>query len=198
MHIFEEAFDISQVTNMMNMVLLGIFIAIAAILVISFLRGLGRGWVYGTYRLVFFGILIVAAILSLKSIANSVADLDINTLGVSDLLHLPPVLTRDIETTKGTVTISAPITSIRGTGVSFLTQVMEAYGINADPTVLVGLATALILSFVCVFLLIVEALVIWIVGGLLCTLLWHLLFKHFLWRKNEEGERVKKLKIISQ
>ena len=197
MRFFEESFDISQVTNVMNMVLLGIFIAIIAILVISFLRGLGRGWVYGTYRLVFFGILIVGAILSLKSIGNSVADLNLKDLGVPGWFGMGNDFVQEMEVNGETVVLSAPITSIRETGTSILTQAMQAYGVNADPETVLGLALAFILSFVCVILLVVEALLIWIIGGLLCTLLWHLLFKHLLWRKNEEGDRVKKLKIVS-
>ena len=197
MRFYEESFDISQVTNVMNMVLLGIFIGILAILVISFLRGLGRGWVYGTYRLVFFGILIVGAILSLKSVGNSVADLNLKDLGVPGWFGMGSDFVQEIEVNGETVVLSAPITSVRETGTSILTQAMQAYGVNADPETILGLALAFILSFVCVILLVVEALLIWIIGGLLCTLLWHLLFKHLLWRKNDEGERVKKLKIVS-
>ena len=196
MHIFEESFDISQVTNVMNMVLLGVFIAIVALLVISFLRGLGRGWRYGTFRFVFFGILIVAAILSLKALANSVADIDLNTFGLPQLMNMTE-FSMDLQVGNETVTVSAPVTSIRETGVSVLAQALQAYNITADPDVLIGLVLAFILSLVCVILLVVEALIIWIVGGLLCTLLWHIIFKHFLHRKNEEGKRVKKLKLIS-
>lgn len=190
-------FDITQFTNTMNMVLLGVFIAIIAILVISFLRGLGRGWAYGTYRLVFMGLLIVGAFVSLKYVGSGLADLNLNDIGIPKLIG-QEVISFPLEMGEDTtVELSAPLTSIRETGVSLITQALQAYGIEADPNTILSLAMAAVLSFVCIILLIVEALVIWIVGGLLCTLLWHLLFKHFLSTKNEEGEKVKKLKIIS-
>ena len=194
---FSSGFDKTQFINVMNMVLLGVFIAIIAILVISFLRGLGRGWAYGTYRLVFMGLLIVGAFVSLKYVGNGLADLNLNDFGIPKMIG-QEVISFPLEMGEDTtVEIYAPLTSIRETGVSLITQALQAYGIEADPTTLLSLAMAAVLSFVCIILLIVEALVIWIVGGLLCTLLWHLLFKHFLSTKNEEGEKVKKLKIIS-
>ncbi|MCR5692489.1 MAG: hypothetical protein K6G74_00740, partial [Bacilli bacterium] len=192
----DGSFDLESILNTMNMVLLGVFIFILAILVISFLRGLRRGWVYGTYRLVFFAILVVAAFVSLKAVGNMLADIDLNTFGIPGMLNLTEI-SQDVTVNGATVTISAPITSIRETGTSLLIQLLQAYGIEADPETLLGLVLAIVLSFVCIILLIIEALIIWIVGGLLCTLLWHLLFKHFLSPKNEEGKRVKKLRIIS-
>ena len=190
-------FNIESVINVMNMVLLGVFIAILAILVIAFLRGLGRGWAYGTYRFVFMGLLIVGAFASLKFVGNGLADVDLVGLGVTRLINMSDI---SIEYSLGegnSVLLTAPITSIRETGVSLVSQALQASNIQADPTTLLGLATAAILSFVCIILLIIEALLIWIVGGLLCTLLWHLLFKHFLSTRNEDGEKVKKLRFIS-
>ncbi|MBR5750132.1 MAG: hypothetical protein IKX82_00580, partial [Bacilli bacterium] len=189
-------FNIESVINVMNMVLLGVFIGILAILVIAFLRGLGRGWAYGTYRLVFMGLLIVGAILSLRFIGNGLADVDLVGLGVTGWIGQTEV-SFPLDMGGGEIQLTAPITTIRETGVNLITQALQASGIEADPTTLLGLATAVILSFVCVILLVIEALVIWIVGGLLCTLLWHLLFKHFLSSRDEDGEKVKKLKIIS-
>ncbi|MBO7121402.1 MAG: hypothetical protein J6V79_03320, partial [Bacilli bacterium] len=83
---FSSGFDKTQFINVMNMVLLGVFIAIIAILVISFLRGLGRGWAYGTYRLVFMGLLIVGAFVSLKYVGNGLADLNLNDFGIPKLI----------------------------------------------------------------------------------------------------------------
>ena len=188
--------DIQSVINVMNMVLLGVFIGILAILVIAFLRGLGRGWAYGTYRFVFMGLLIVGAILSLRFIGNGLADVDLVSLGVPGWIGQSEISV-PFDMGGQEITLTAQITTIRETGVALITQALQASNIEADPTTLLGLTTAAILSFVCIILLVVEALIIWIVGGLLCTLLWHLLFKHFLSSRDEDGEKVKKLKIIS-
>ena len=188
--------DIQSVINTMNIVLLGVFIGILAILVIAFLRGLGRGWAYGTYRFVFMGLLIVAAILSLRFVGNGLADVNLVDLGVTGWIGQTEVSV-PFDMGGSQIELTAPITTIRETGVDLVTQALQASNIEADPTTLLGLATAAILSLVCIILLIIEALLIWIVGGLLCTLLWHLLFKHFLSSRNEDGEKVKKLKFIS-
>ncbi len=189
-------FNIESFINVMNMVLLGVFIGILAILVIAFLRGLGRGWAYGTYRLVFMGLLIVGAIFSLRFVGNGLADVDLVGLGVTGWIGKSDI-SFPFDMGGQQIELTAPITTIRETGVNLITQALQASNIEADPTTLLGLATAAILSLVCIVLLIIEALLIWIVGGLLCTLLWHLLFKHFLSSRNEDGEKVKKLKFIS-
>src|SRR5574344_1110400 len=65
--------DITQVVKYENQILTWTLVGILVIMLLAFLRGIFRGWRYGTYRLGYFLILIIIGLACLGPIANAVS-----------------------------------------------------------------------------------------------------------------------------
>lgn len=171
---------------------IGLIIAFAVIiglLVLSFLSGLFKGWRYGTYRFLFFAVLVLIAFCTLKPLSN--------LLGTLDLSQWVPAGTRvqfNMNVSDSAVMVDAPITSLSGTLTEVITQVLKGFNVSMSPDALSSYVTSLVSSLLIILLVFIDAIVISLLGSLLCFLLWHILFKHFI---KKEKRKKKTLRFVS-
>lgn len=165
------------------------FIAVLVLLLLAFLRGLFRGWKYGTYRLIAFGILVVVAFATLRPLANYAGSLDLSSFGI-------PAISFSFQTGSTTISASSSFGSAEHVVSDLVTQVLKQLNVNMDPNTLSAYALALAKSVVSLVVLLLEGVIIWLLGSLLIMLLWHIAFKHFI-PKAKRKASYKKGKLIS-
>lgn len=181
--------SISEITNIVDIALTVAFWSVFVIFALGFLRGLLLGWRYGTYRIIFFVVLILVCFLTARPAAMALADLDIRAFGVNINTSL------QIDLGSGTPTeIWISVTSIRETATNFIAEFLRAANVNADPTTITNYAVSLASSIAVVILLLLEAILLLLLGNLLCFLLWHIAFKHLT---PKEKRKKKTLRIVS-
>ena len=96
--------DASTLVKYENIALWVLFGLVIFVLLYSLFRGAFRGWAYGTYRLIFFIIVITVIFLTL--------DMTVNAIGSIDLSQW---ISKSISVTIDGKTISAQVTSVSGT-----------------------------------------------------------------------------------
>ncbi|MCQ2800063.1 MAG: hypothetical protein MJ228_04845 [Bacilli bacterium] len=179
--------NIAEIINITNIALTVAFWSVFAIFLLGFLRGLLLGWRYGTYRIIFMTILILVCVLTVKPLAGALASLDLRAFGV----NISTSMTVDLGTgTPAEIWIN--VTSLKETVSNFLSDLMVAANINADPTTIANYTIGFATSIAAVLLLLIEALLVIIVGNLLCFLLWHVAFK-FITPKEKRKKKTKRV-----
>lgn len=179
--------DADSLSRYLDIGLLVLLIAVLAILVLCFLRGLLRGWKYGTYRLLSFAILITVALTTLTPLANALGGTDLSGLGL-------PNLNFNLQVDGQDHAIVARWTSLQGTLEDVIFQVMNALGVEASSSGLLSYASVLASSLIKLVLIFVWGIVIATLGALLIMLLWHIAFKRFTPR---ERRKEKHLRVVS-
>ncbi|HBB05176.1 MAG TPA: hypothetical protein DCZ41_01075, partial [Firmicutes bacterium] len=178
-----------SLTEYMSIGLIIAFAVIVGLLVLSFLSGLFKGWRYGTYRFLFFAVLVLIAFCTLKPISS--------LLGTLDLSQWVPAGTRiqfNLDVSGTSVAVDASITSLSGTIGEVVTQILKAFDVSMSPEALSSYVTSLVSSFLILILVFIDAILISLLGSLLCFLLWHILFKHFI---QKEKRKRKTLRLVS-
>jgi hypothetical protein len=171
-----------QITNIVTIACWVAFGLVIAVLVLSFVRGLFRGWKYGTYRLIAFAVLITVALVTLRPMANFIGGLNFENLN------------QTISFTMNSKQISAKLTTLYETGKSIIAQVMTAAGASGSPEAIQNYALAMSQSLVMLLLLFVDGLLLSTLGQLFVLLLWHIAFKHII---PVEKRKIKKLRWVS-
>lgn len=176
--------DPESLINIESQVLLWGFVAIVVLLVLSFLRGLLRGWRYGTFRLICFFVLFIVAFATLGVQANAIGTIDIHQwyAGPININYNDQV-------------ISAEVTTAFGTIENLVKALAEAANVGS-PDAISNLAIATATSAMKWAVLIVDAVVIMTVGDLLVLLLWHCAFKHLIPKESRKAS-YKKGKLAS-
>lgn len=166
--------------------LLVAFILVVLVLVLCFVRGLFRGWKYGTYRLAAFIVLVVIACATLKPIANWMGNLDFTSLKyqISFLL----------QNGQDTATISVQFTTLYATIKEIIVQVLTFYGASGSAETLANYALAMSQSLTMLALIFVDGVLLGTLGQLFILILWHVAFKHIIPRKQR---KIKKLRWLS-
>lgn len=176
----------ADIINILNYGLIGLFALVCFVLVFSFIRGLFRGWRYGTYRLGYFAIHIIIGLALLPSLAGWIGEVDLASLsnatsGSFDL--------------NGT-TISFQIGTIKETGLDIVTQVMRNYSPSSDPQAVYNLAFSLVGSMLQLVAILIEGLLLATIFHFFCFLLWHLFFKRIIPIQNRKAS-YRKGKLVS-
>ena len=171
-----------QITNIVTIACWVAFGLVIAVLVLSFVRGLFRGWKYGTYRLIAFAVLITVALVTLRPMANFIGGLNFENLN------------QTISFTMNSKQISAKLTTLYETGKSIIAQVMTAAGASGSPEAIQNYALAMSQSLVMLLLLFIDGLLLGTLGQLFVLLLWHIAFKHII---PVEKRKIKKLRWVS-
>jgi hypothetical protein len=169
--------DLNQLLQIEETVLLWTFIGIIIILVLAFLRGLLRGWRYGTYRLGFFLIFIICSLCFLDPIASGIGGIDLS----------PYLNGYTLSFSVNNTSIMVPVTTIFATIKETMRQLLVILSPSLDPTQITTLATGLatsLIKFLSVFLL---GIIFAIFGNLLALLLWHIAFKHIIPKENRKA-----------
>lgn len=160
--------DLNSIVEIESQVLLWLCVGVFVVLALDFLRGLFRGWRYGTYRLLAFLVLFVAAFASLGAQAGAIGGINIGQWyqgAISFTYNGNPV--------------SANVTTAFQTINDLIVSFCKAANIGS-PDAINNLANALTVSamkWICVLL---DAIIISTIGAFLVFILWHLAFKHII------------------
>lgn len=180
-------FDVASVSKYLNLGLTILLIVVLAVLVLSFLRGLLRGWKYGTYRLLAFAIMITVVLATLSPQASWLGKWNLSTYNL-------PTVQFDLNVDGTVHTIVAKWTTMQETLEDILTQVMMAYGANGSSSGVLAYASVLATSIIKLLLIFAWGLILSTLGALLVMLLWHIAFKRFT---PKEKRKVKKGRLAS-
>ena len=157
--------DTTQITQCLNIA----FFAIVAIIVLGGIVGLIRGVWSSGFRLIFVGILVILSYILAGTLGTAVANINLASFNIPSF------------TIGGNV---IEVTTIKET----LVNALAAYGAGEGGDVqkilddhnTVKLITELALMIVRLLTFIILAIVVIVVGNLLTTILYHVLFKHFI------------------
>lgn len=162
---------IPKIPTFLNVGLIGLTLLIFIILLLCFLRGLLRGWIKGTYHMLFMAGLFALAYFTLDPLVEFARGLDLSSFGIPDF---------PIEVNGASLVLQ--VTTVDETIYNAIKIILtEGFKINADPALISNYALAVATSVIKWVLVIVEALLILVIGNLLAFALWHLLFK-FIFR----------------
>ena len=168
----------TQITQYLNIA----FFVIVAIIVLGGIVGLIRGVWSSGFRLIFVGILVILSYILAGTLGTAVANINLASFNIPSF------------TIGGNV---IEVTTIKET----LVNALAAYGageggdvqkILDDPNT-VKLITELALMIVRLLTFIILAIIVIVVGNLLATILYHVLFKHFI---NKDLRKKVKLRLV--
>ena len=174
--------DLSGINQVLDIILLVGGISFVVILLGCFLFGLLRGWKYGTYRLIFLGILIAACFLLVTPVAKAVGDVDLGGFNAKFTLTL--------NNKSYVLTLTNVNQSLR----NLIYDFCDAYKVKQSPSELLAYSQALATSVLKLVTLFTMGIFVLIFGQLLCMLLWHIAFKRII---PKEKRKIKKLRPIS-
>ena len=184
--------DPSTIVDIVNYVTIGLLAGSLIIALLGFVRGLFRGWRYGTYRLVMFAILAAVALFTLQPIINAVGNFDLSQFGLGTSWELP-VFTLAINGTNVTIASSGTtaFTAVSG----YVENLCKALNVNMSPADLSAYALSIAISFLSLLMIMVDAILIAVFGTFFVFLLWHLAFKRFV-RKEKRKASYRKGKLV--
>lgn len=176
--------DPSTIVNIVNYVTLGLLAGSLVIILLGFIRGLFRGWRYGTYRLVMFAILAAVALFTLQPLVNAIGTSDLAQFGLGTSWQLP-VFTLTIN--GSSVAISSDGTTAFTAISGYIENLCKALNVNMSPADLSAYALSLAVSFLSLVMIMVDAVMIAVFGAFFVFLLWHLAFKRFVRKENRKA-----------
>jgi len=181
--------DISDITNYLNIALIILFVLVLVTIALYFLRGLARGWRYGTYRVIAFAILVTIAFATLTPLANALGNWDMKSF------NLPPIsytIPNDNQTYNISASFGTPYSVIQ----TLVGDTLKAFDSNLNPAGVQAYAIALSQSLVMLLMLFIDGILLATLGNLFVMLLWHIAFIHTI-PKDKRPEAKKKGKLIS-
>ncbi|MFA6620421.1 MAG: hypothetical protein WCS90_04760, partial [Bacilli bacterium] len=180
---------ITDITHYLDIGLLVLFVFVLVTAILYFLRGLLRGWRYGTYRLIAFAILFVIAFLTLGPIADAIGNWDMSSFSL-------PAISYVVENNGNTYNISATFGTPYAVVQKLVHDTLLAYDVNASPEQVSNYAIAFGKSLLMLITLFLDGLLLATLGNLFVMLLWHIAFIHTI-PKDKRQEAKKKGKLIS-
>lgn len=190
--ILSTGIDPSNLVNIIDSVLFGLLGVTIVLVLLGFIRGLFRGWRYGTYRFVMFALLAALAFLTLKPMVEAIGNLELAQFGLGTSWQLP-VFTVTINGTS--VTIASQGTTAFTAVSGYIENLCKALNVNMSPADLSAYALSLAVSFLSLVMIMVDAVMIAVFGTFFVFLLWHLAFKRFVKKENRKAS-YKKGKLI--
>ncbi len=179
--------DLTNILKIVDIALIVLLVVVLVALVLCFLRGLLRGWKYGTYRLIFFAIMVTVVLLTLGAQANALGGMDLSGL------HLPDFnMTLTIDGADHAICVKW--TNLQDSLEDLIIQIAASFGTTGSYSGLFSYASVMALSLIKLLLIFVWGILLSSFGLLLIMLLWHLIFKRFTPR---DRRKVKKLRLVS-
>ncbi|MEA5061205.1 MAG: hypothetical protein VB015_02160 [Erysipelotrichaceae bacterium] len=162
--------DIQTVLEIFKWSLVGIFVALILFLIIAMLIGLKRGVFDATFRLLFMVTLVIVSLSTMDLLIDAIGDLPIEW--VSKFV----IITRT-DTNEG---IAVATSTVFGTLRDSINATFRLFNVSGSSVELYNLSIAVAKMVIKYALFIVDMILIVTLGNLLCTLLWHIVFKHFI------------------
>ncbi len=179
--------DTQSILKYVNIGLTVLLILVLGVLVLVFLRGLLRGWKYGTYRLIFFAIMVTVVLATLGAQANALGGMDLTRFNL-------PSLNFTLTIDEVEHAISVKWTTLQDSLEDLIIQVAEAFGANGSYSGMLSYASVLATSFIKLLLIFFWGILLSTLGLLLIMLLWHIIFKRFT---PIDRRKIKKLRVVS-
>lgn len=161
--------DITQVVKYENQILTWTLVGILVIMLLAFLRGIFRGWRYGTYRLGYFLILIIIGLACLGPIANAVG-------GINIAQWYPGPLNFTFDDTAYSVEVGTLFETVKNA----VDVVAKTADPNLDPASMETFVLAFTTSLIKLLVILIEGILLATVFNLLGLLLWHVAFKRII------------------
>ena len=158
---------IPKIPTYLNVGLIGLTLLIFITLLLCYLRGLLRGWLKGTYHLLFMVGLFCLAYFTLDPLVEFLRGFDLSSFGIPDVAFTINEQQLVLHVTTVDKTVRDAIEII----------LTDGFNVHADPALISNYALAVATSVIKWVLVITETLLILIVGNLLAFGLWHLIFK---------------------
>jgi len=181
--------NVSDITKYLNIVLIVLFVVVLVALVLFFLRGLARGWRYGTYRVIAFAVLFIICFTTLGVIADAVGNWDMTSFAIPKI-SIP--LNDGNRSGSAVLEFGTPYSAISNA----IADALKFYNVSMAPEDLAAYANALAKSIVMLLLVSIEGSLLATLGNLIVLLLWHIAFKHII-PPDRRKESYKKGKLIS-
>lgn len=158
--------------QIVNIGLIVLFVAAIVGFLIAGIVGYKRGIWSSTYRMLFMLILVTVGLVSLTAIADILGNINLDLFIPYETI----ILTNE----KTGIIYYAPITSFHDTLVSCFRGFYYLYNVSGSYAAATEFAEALAYSVVKLAAFMVIMILIVTLGSLLCTILWHALFKHLI------------------
>lgn len=171
-NLLASAINGEQIVSIIQLAANIAFYLLLGILVVAFLWGLLQGWRYGTYHMVFIGLLVALGLVTLGPVVDAISGFD-----------LSGIVTQPITVQIQEHSITVNVTTLSDTLTSFFDQLLRAYGVAASSDDIVAYSQALAGSVLKLVLIFAEGIIIAILGSLLVWILWHICFKFLFARK---------------
>lgn len=171
-NLLASAINGEQIVSIIQLAANIAFYSLLGILVVAFLWGLLQGWRYGTYHMVFLGLLVALGLVTLGPVVDAISGFD-----------LSGIVTQPITVQIQEHSITVNVTTLSDTLTSFFDQLLRAYGVAASSDDIVAYSQALAGSVLKLVLIFAEGIIIAILGSLLVWILWHICFKFLFARK---------------
>lgn len=179
---------LNEIISIFNWALLGVFLLLILFLIIAMLTGLKRGVFKSTFRLFFMIILIITTLATL--------DLQIDAVGNIPIDWINKYVVITINESGESIAIAT--STVFGTLKDVMGAFLQLFGFNASPNELFALSIGLARMVLKYAMFIVDMLLIVTLGNLLCSLLWHLIFKHFIPKTIRKIVKVKWLSFFEE
>lgn len=173
-----NAADIGQMLEITNIVLISLFSAILAGVVIAAVTGIVRGFFSSTFRMLFMLSLVGVALAFLSPTIDAVKSFDIAAF--SEKYNLGISLYVNIANAETGIQIYVPVTNVFDTLANTIEALMQAYQVPGAPSEIAQTAWALASMIIKYGVLLVDMILIITLGYTLCWILWHLCFKHIV------------------
>lgn len=165
-----ENLNSSDIVPVLNYVLIGAFVLVIVGLLYGFIRGLFRGWRYGTYRLGYFLIHIIIGLALLDVIANALGQIPLSSL---------------LSKESGSISfngkeIAFSITTVEGTIKDFIQQFIYAYSPSTSPDSAIAISYSLAQSLLKLITVFLEGILLVTVVNGFSYLFWHIAFKRII------------------
>lgn len=180
--------DVNQILEIFNWVLIGVFVLFILLLIIAMLTGLKRGVFKSTFRLFFMIILVVTSLTTLNLQVDLIGNIPID--GIKKFIV--------ITINEGADGIAIATSTVFGTLKDTIGAFLQLYGFNGAPNELFAMSISMAEMVLKYVLFIVDMLLIVTIGNLLCSLLWHLVFKHFIPKTIRKIVKVKWLSFLEE
>src|SRR5574344_2110317 len=161
--------DITQVVKYENQILTWTLVGILVIMLLAFIRGIFRGWRYGTYRLGYFLILMIIGLACLGPIANAIG-------GINIAQWYPGPLNFSFDGTDYSVEVGTLFQTVQNA----VDVVAKTADPNLDPASMETFVLAFTTSLIKLLVILIEGILLATVFNLLGLLLWHVAFKRII------------------
>lgn len=171
--LLEGAISVSQITLFSN---LGFF-AIILFAVIGFIIGVAKGVWKQSFSFIYYGLLILLLILMIGNISTALYNMDLTW--ISNTFNITFEVDGAIYTTPGTYARA------------FVEFMAKQNNINVNMADVAAQLDGLAIAIIRLVAFLVGLIVILLTGIILCPLLYHLIFKHFIPKKTREKKKVR-------